>query len=53
MLVKRPPVGVTDGLKKGDKVFGARRSHGHLLALNPDAKKFFQKYWKRNWVLWR
>ena len=33
-----PPVGVTDVLKKGDKVFGAHRSHGHLLALNPDVK---------------
>ena len=38
-----PPVGVTDGLKQGDKVFGAHRSHGHLLALNPDAKKLFSE----------
>ena len=36
-------MGVTDGLKKGDKVFGAHRSHGHLLALNPDAKKLFSE----------
>ena len=35
-------MGVTDVLKKGDKVFGAHRSHGHLLALT-DGKKLFSE----------
>ena len=34
-------VGVSQNLKKTDYVFGAHRSHGHLLALNPDYYKLF------------
>ena len=34
-------VGVTVNLKKTDRVFGAHRSHSHLLALNPDIHKLF------------
>ena len=29
-------VGVSECLQKTDRVFGAHRSHSHLLALNPD-----------------
>ncbi|MDB4668544.1 thiamine pyrophosphate-dependent dehydrogenase E1 component subunit alpha [bacterium] len=34
-------VGVSTHLKKTDRVFGAHRSHSHLLALNPDVHKLF------------
>jgi len=34
-------VGVSQNLKKTDRVFGAHRSHSHLLALNPDFYKLF------------
>ena len=34
-------VGVTQNLRKSDRVFGAHRSHSHLLALNPDFYKLF------------
>ena len=34
-------VGVSQNLKKTDKVFGNHRSHSHLLALNPDFYKLF------------
>ena len=37
------PVGISKLLSKNDKVFGAHRSHGHLLSLNPDAKKLFSE----------
>ena len=34
-------VGVSNGLKKTDRVFGAHRSHSHILALNPNPYKLF------------
>jgi TPP-dependent pyruvate/acetoin dehydrogenase alpha subunit len=34
-------VGVSQNLKKTDRVFGAHRSHSHLLALNPNFYKLF------------
>jgi pyruvate dehydrogenase E1 component alpha subunit len=34
-------VGISQNLKKTDRVFGAHRSHSHLLALNPDFYKLF------------
>ena len=34
-------VGVSQSLQKTDRVFGAHRSHSHLLALNPDFYRLF------------
>ena len=34
-------VGISENLKKTDRVFGNLRSHSHLLALNPDFYKLF------------
>ena len=34
-------VGVSQNLKKSDRIFGAHRSHSHLLAINPDIYKLF------------
>ena len=34
-------VGISNSLRKTDRVFGAHRSHSHLLALNPDFYKLF------------
>ena len=34
-------VGVSKSLRKTDRVFGAHRSHSHLLALNPDFYRLF------------
>ena len=34
-------VGVSQNLQKTDRVFGAHRSHSHLLALNPDFYRLF------------
>ena len=34
-------VGISANLNKDDRVFGAHRSHSHLLALNPDYGKLF------------
>ena len=34
-------VGISEYLTKADKVFGAHRSHSHLLALNPDTRSLF------------
>jgi len=34
-------VGVSESLKKTDRVFGNHRSHSHLLALNPDFYRLF------------
>jgi len=34
-------VGVSHGLRSTDRVFGAHRSHSHLLALNPNFYKLF------------
>ena len=34
-------VGISQNLKKTDRVFGGHRSHSHLLALNPDFYKLF------------
>lgn len=34
-------VGISENLKKTDKVFGNHRSHSHLLALNPNFYKLF------------
>lgn len=34
-------VGISQNLTKTDRVFGAHRSHSHLLALNPDFYKLF------------
>lgn len=34
-------VGISQNLQKTDRVFGAHRSHSHLLALNPDFYKLF------------
>ena len=34
-------VGISQSLQKTDRVFGAHRSHSHLLALNPDFYKLF------------
>ena len=34
-------VGVSKNLNKTDRVFGAHRSHSHLLALNPDYYRLF------------
>lgn len=34
-------VGVSEWLQKTDRVFGAHRSHSHLLALNPDFYRLF------------
>ena len=34
-------VGISQNLKKTDRVFGGHRSHSHLLALNPDFYRLF------------
>ena len=34
-------VGISEYLNSEDKVFGAHRSHSHLLSLNPDCKSLF------------
>ena len=34
-------VGISNNLKKTDRVFGAHRSHSHLLALNPNFYRLF------------
>jgi len=34
-------VGISQNLQKSDRVFGAHRSHSHLLALNPDFYRLF------------
>ena len=34
-------VGISQNLKKTDRVFGGHRSHSHLLALNPNFYKLF------------
>ena len=34
-------VGVSQSLRSSDRVFGAHRSHSHLLALNPDVYRLF------------
>lgn len=34
-------VGISESLQSTDRVFGAHRSHSHLLALNPDFYKLF------------
>ena len=34
-------VGISQNLKRTDRVFGAHRSHSHLLALNPDFYRLF------------
>ncbi len=34
-------VGISQNLRKTDRVFGAHRSHAHLLALNPNIYKLF------------
>jgi TPP-dependent pyruvate/acetoin dehydrogenase alpha subunit len=34
-------VGISESLQSSDRVFGAHRSHSHLLALNPDFHKLF------------
>ena len=34
-------VGVSRGLRSTDRIFGAHRSHSHLLALNPNFYKLF------------
>lgn len=34
-------VGISQNLKSSDRVFGAHRSHSHILALNPDYYKLF------------
>ena len=36
-------VGVAQHLQKGDKVFGAHRSHAHILSLGSDIKKLFSE----------
>jgi TPP-dependent pyruvate/acetoin dehydrogenase alpha subunit len=36
-------VGVSSSLRKTDRVFGAHRSHSHLLALNPDIYRLFSE----------
>ena len=33
--------GISENLRKTDRVFGAHRSHSHILALNPDFYKLF------------
>jgi TPP-dependent pyruvate/acetoin dehydrogenase alpha subunit len=35
------PVGISRNLRKTDRVFGAHRSHSHLLALGSDVRKLF------------
>ena len=34
-------VGISESLRSSDKIFGAHRSHSHLLALNPNFYKLF------------
>jgi len=41
-------VGVSDHLKSTDRVFGAHRSHSHLLALNPDPYPLFAEVLGKN-----
>jgi TPP-dependent pyruvate/acetoin dehydrogenase alpha subunit len=35
------PTGISSSLHKTDSIYGAHRSHGHLLALDTDLRKFF------------
>ena len=37
-------VGISHNLNNSDFIFGAHRSHGHLLALGSDIKSFLRKY---------
>tara|TARA_A100001388_G_scaffold277253_1_gene267642 strand:+ start:18859 stop:19899 length:1041 start_codon:yes stop_codon:yes gene_type:complete len=36
-------VGISQNLKKGDKVFGAHRSHAHILSLGSDIRRLFSE----------
>ena len=36
-------VGISQNLRKGDKVFGAHRSHAHIISLGSDIKKLFSE----------
>ncbi len=36
-------VGISENLESKDRVFGAHRSHSHLLSLNPDIHKLFSE----------
>ena len=42
-------VGISKFLNKTDCVFGAHRSHSHLLALNPDFYRLFAEILGKNW----
>ena len=37
------PVGISEHLRKSDYIFGAHRSHGHILALGSSLRKLFVK----------
>jgi pyruvate dehydrogenase E1 component alpha subunit len=41
-------VGISQHLRKTDRVFGAHRSHSHLLALNPDFYRLFAEILGKN-----
>ena len=41
-------VGISQNLRKTDRVFGAHRSHSHLLALNPNYYKLFAEALGKN-----
>jgi TPP-dependent pyruvate/acetoin dehydrogenase alpha subunit len=41
-------VGVSHALTKNDRVFGAHRSHSHILALNQDIRKLFSEVLGKN-----
>ena len=42
------PVGISNSLTKNDRVFGAHRSHAHLLALGSDVQKLFAEILSRS-----
>ena len=50
------PTGISENLSKNDYVFGAHRSHGHILALGTSLRKLFANIRKIYWSfkrLWR
>ena len=41
-------VGVAKNLKTSDRIFGAHRSHSHILSMNPDVHKLFAEVLGKN-----
>ena len=45
------PVGVSEYLRSSDYIFGAHRSHSHILALGSSVKDYLLSTWEINWII--